>query len=1024
MKIDPTKRPKTTGEELLDADVPEAIAQPQGAEPDFIQRGRASFRQMLSEAANYRELRKTPYGLRPVFIFTVVGIFSTLSLATLSSAIPEISLDLNIRVLSIIEVLSIVAFVLIFVGIVVAYLGDRVRRVPIYAIGRIIQGIFSFTTSRVTSHSTSAAGQMGAAQGAERAGFVAVDVVDGSLLADYYPPESRGKAYALRGVMANLVRVTAPLTIAYLVTATALEWRLPYLIAAPLLIIGGVAALFLLKEPVRGYMERRAMGASEEVARIPEEPPSMGEAWRTIWSIRTLRRLFISDIPFHVGDFIFGVFIAPFLFQEYGMSITERAVLVTVVGLVALPFGFLSGGMVDVLIRRRPQRVLIFTGTLSLFASFFVYLISTKPPVWMVYVFFSLFGAAAALVGPARSVLYAQVFPAHVRTLGFSVRGLAEVPGFFIRGAILSFVLERYGFRGEIAVAAPFLLLSALIEISAAGFYERDMRAAMASQIASDEWRQAKAAGKGKLLVCRDLDVDYDGVQVLFGVDFDVEQGDIIALLGTNGAGKSTLLRAISGTQEASAGAIVYDGRDITHMPSHEIAQRGVIHMPGGRGVFPGLTVRENILLGTWVTDQDEIKGRLDEVYRIFPMLKERAGTQAGQLSGGEQQMVSLAQALLAKPRLLMIDELSLGLSPAVIQELIEIVKKIHESGVTIIVVEQSVNIALTIARRAIFMEKGEVKFFGNTADLLRRPDILRAVYVKGTGALTEGAPGSALKTARELREYELEQARPILEVRNLTKSYGGINAVDDVSFDLKEGETLGLIGPNGAGKTTVFDIISGYQVPDKGRVIFDGVDVTGLRADERANRRLVRRFQDARLFPSLTVFENLLVALDRKLEVRGMVFTALQVPQVRKAERRLRLRAERLIELLELGAYRDKFVRELSTGLRRITDLACVLATEPKVLLLDEPSSGIAQAEAEGLAPLLRRVRFETGCSMLVIEHDMPLISAIVDEMIAMDQGKIVMRAEPEVVLNDERVIESYLGTSEDAVRRSGVIE
>jgi branched-chain amino acid transport system ATP-binding protein len=310
----------------------------------------------------------------------------------------------------------------------------------------------------------------------------------------------------------------------------------------------------------------------------------------------------------------------------------------------------------------------------------------------------------------------------------------------------------------------------------------------------------------------------------------------------------------------------------------------------------------------------------------------------------------------------------------------------------------------------------------GETADLLRRPDILRAVYVKGTGALT-AAPTSALRTERERRALELGEARPVLEVEGLVKRYGGITAVDGVSFTLREGEVLGLIGPNGAGKTTVFDLISGYQAPDAGVVRHDGVDVTHLPAEERARRKLVRRFQDARLFPSLTVFETLLVALDQRLEVHNALLSAVQAPQARRAEKRVRARAERLVELLELGGYRDKFVKELSTGLRRIVDLACVLATEPNVLLLDEPSSGIAQAEAEGLAPLLRRVRFETGCSILIIEHDMPLISAVSDELIALDQGRFVTRGRPGEVLEDERVIESYLGTSEEAVRRSGSV-
>jgi branched-chain amino acid transport system ATP-binding protein len=262
-----------------------------------------------------------------------------------------------------------------------------------------------------------------------------------------------------------------------------------------------------------------------------------------------------------------------------------------------------------------------------------------------------------------------------------------------------------------------------------------------------------------------------------------------------------------------------------------------------------------------------------------------------------------------------------------------------------------------------------------------------------------------------------------VLQVDGLFKRFGGIVAVDDVSFDLGEGAVLGLIGPNGAGKTTLFDLISGHLAPDAGRVELDGIDITALTPEERAWRRLLRRFQDARLFPSLTVFETVLVSLEQRFDVRSSVLNAFQLPQARRAERRARVRADALIELLGLGAHRDKFVRELSTGLRRVLDLACVLAAEPRVLLLDEPSAGIAQAEAESLAPLLQRVRFETGCSLLVIEHDMALISRIADQLVALEQGAVISVGTPEAVLDDERVIESYLGRAHAAVNRSGSV-
>ena len=175
------------------------------------------------------------------------------------------------------------------------------------------------------------------------------------------------------------------------------------------------------------------------------------------------------------------------------------------------------------------------------------------------------------------------------------------------------------------------------------------------------------------------------------------------------------------------------------------------------------------------------------------------------------------------------------------------------------------------------------------------------------------------------------------------------------------------------------------------------------------------------RLFPALTVEENILVALDRHLAVRNAAFAGLRLPNVRNAESRLVKRAERLMSLLNLGPFRDKFVRELSTGSRRLVDLACVLGADPQVLLLDEPSSGIAQRETEELGPLIQRIKSETACSILIIEHDMPLISSVSDELVAMELGAVVTRGRPEDVLAHPRVVEAYLGTTEEVIKRSG---
>jgi ABC-type branched-subunit amino acid transport system ATPase component len=525
------------------------------------------------------------------------------------------------------------------------------------------------------------------------------------------------------------------------------------------------------------------------------------------------------------------------------------------------------------------------------------------------------------------------------------------------------------------------------------------------------------------LLSCRGVEVAYGPVQILFGVDLDVRRDEIVALLGTNGAGKSTLLKAISGLVPAMGGSIAFDGQDITRIGPLKAAKLGIVQVPGGKAVFPTLTVAEHFTAGMWMFAKDdpaEIEQRMDEVLDLFPRLRERWTQMAGNMSGGEQQQLALSMAFVAKPKLLIIDELSLGLAPSVVEQLLGIVRKIHATGCPVILVEQSVNVALTVADRAYFMEKGEVRFSGPTVELLDRGDILRSVFLEGA-ASGKAANGKATLPNRSRQRATSVPKMPVLEVESLTKRFGGITAVDDVSFRLHEGEILGLIGPNGAGKTTIFDLISGHLSLDGGRILFKGVDITKLGADKRALLGLGRSFQDARIFPSMTVAENIAMGLERHLETRDHLAAALNLPAVQEEEEDVAWTVDDLVELMRLGAFRDKFVSELSTGTRRVVDLAMAIAHDPAVLILDEPSSGIAQRETEALGPLLRRIQQEAGCAMLVIEHDMPLITSISDEIIALELGAVVVRDKPEVVLSDPRVVSAYLGGDLATINRSG---
>ena len=520
------------------------------------------------------------------------------------------------------------------------------------------------------------------------------------------------------------------------------------------------------------------------------------------------------------------------------------------------------------------------------------------------------------------------------------------------------------------------------------------------------------------LLRCSDVGASYGQLQVLFGVDLEVFEGEIVALLGTNGAGKSTLLRSVTGLLPASQGRVVFAGRDITAVPTEKIAASGLTMMPGGRGLFPSLTVSENLRVASWPLRKDRktAEAARAEAAALFPILGERSGQLAGNLSGGEQQMLSLAMAFLVKPRLLCIDELSLGLAPAIVTTLLDAVRAIHRQGSTILIVEQSVNVALLLAQRATFLEKGQVRFTGPATGLLDRPDLLRAVFIGGD---VETAPVNGKRSRR--RAGAAREGAAALQCDNVVKHFGGITAVDHVDLTVRAGEVVGLIGHNGAGKTTLFDVVCGFLIPNQGRIHIAGEDVTEYAPYERALVGLGRSFQEARLFPSLTVSETIAVALERHIASREPFAAAFRLPASTDSEAAVSDRVDELVRELGLEAYRHRPTGELSTGTRRIVELACVLAQQPSLLLLDEPSGGVAQAETEALGPLLRRVAADTGCAMVVIEHDMTLLSSLCERLIALELGAVIADGSPSEVLSHPEVIASYLGTDSTAVARSG---
>jgi branched-chain amino acid transport system ATP-binding protein len=224
-----------------------------------------------------------------------------------------------------------------------------------------------------------------------------------------------------------------------------------------------------------------------------------------------------------------------------------------------------------------------------------------------------------------------------------------------------------------------------------------------------------------------DLRVSYGEIQALKGVGLEVRQGEIVTLLGNNGAGKTTTLKTISGLVTPRSGRITLEGRSLSGVPAHEIVRRGIAHVPEGRRIFKRLTVRENLMMGAYPRHDDAIPADLDRTFALFPILRERLAQVAGTLSGGEQQMLAIGRALMASPRLLLLDEPSMGLSPLLVERIFETIVDINRQGTTILVVEQNAAMALAIAHRGYVLETGTVALRGTAAELAENPDVRRA---------------------------------------------------------------------------------------------------------------------------------------------------------------------------------------------------------------------------------------------------------------------------------------------------------
>ena len=673
-------------------------------------------------------------------VLSLLNLLDYAGSAALSVLGPDVQRSLGLSDTGLGVVASLAGLTFVLGAIPLGVLGDRVRRTRLTAACAALAAVATAATGSVQ-----AVWQLAAVRLLTGAGQASILPVNNSLLADGYPVRGRSSVFAVHNLMPPLGYVAGPL-LAGGVAALAggpEGWRTAFLVLGLLsLAVAGTA--LLLRERPRGRGDLAAVVGEQEADRLQAEratdpPVALGAAVQRLLAIRTLYFLLVG-----VGVLGFSLVSVPTYFgllleREYGLDALERGYAVALTEAISL-VGVVYGGVLGArLFRQSPPRAILLVAAGSALFAVALPLALYAPgglPVLLVGI-----GVAKLLQSVGTVPIYvfvAAVVPVRLRTLGYALLGIyILLLGGLLGNVITGLVSDARGPRfALVVVSVPASVAAALLTAYGARFVRSDLsRTVEEVREEQAERDRVRSGGEVPVLQVRNLDAGYGAVQVLFGVDLDVHEGEVLALLGTNGAGKSTLLRAVSGLLTPTRGVIRLDGRQITFTDAPTRVGLGVVQVPGGKAVFPTLTVAENLRAGAhrYGWDRARIAARVEDVVGLLPRLGERFDQKAGSLSGGEQQMLAIGKALLLEPRLLIVDELSLGLAPVVVQDLLEVVEVLKGRGVTMVLVEQSLNVALSVADRAVFMEKGRVRFTGPAAELLERPDLARAVFLGGT---------------------------------------------------------------------------------------------------------------------------------------------------------------------------------------------------------------------------------------------------------------------------------------------------
>jgi branched-chain amino acid transport system ATP-binding protein len=875
--------------------------------------------------------------LGPLAVLLALTAVDDLDSVAFGVLLPEIRDHFGLDLQGVLTVQAVAAPLIIVAGLGAGWLADRVRRTRLIAAGALVWACFTLLTGLAATVAVLALARAGAGIGK------AVNApAHQSLLADYYPVGNRARVFSLYSLAGSMDAWLGPLAAGFI--AAAISWRAPFLVFPLLTLLAAIAA-WRLREPPRGAFERIAIGVTADDE--PEPPPSLAESWRITVGVRTLRRIWLA-LPLLVGAAIgISSLLSLYLEEVFGLGPEARGMVFFVSGAAGVAGLLVGAHLADRHLVARPQRALELVGVLAAASAVSFALIAVVPNLALYIVADAARAFASAVLAPGMFAVMSLVIPPRARSFALSAGAVFVLPGLLVL-PVVGAIGDAYGLRASILAMVPVYLLGAVIVASAGSQVGPDMRSAFAAAAARLRARRDREQGGAPLLVVRALEAGRGPTQVLFGVDLDVADGEIVALAGANGAGKSTLLRCLAGLDLPSGGAVVFDGLDTTFVPADELAQRGFVYAPGGRGVIGELTVDEHLVLAAWHRD-DPVAVADDRAFVLgaFPALADRLAVPAGHLSAGEQQFLTLAQAALAAPRLLLADELTFGVAAVAVPQVLDFVRALRDRGVAVVFVDQSSDVVAALADRVVTLRRGTI---------------------------TDGWPLPAPRGAQARRATRPE-GRSVLAGEALTVRHGGVPALDAVSVDIAAGEIVGVAGANGSGKTTLLDALSGAAQLERGQVLLDGADVTASAPHVRARRGLRRVFADARLFASLTVAEAVAVA-GGEAAVRRLLE---------------RVGAEDLAELR---------CSELSTGQRRLANLAIAFAGRPSVVLLDEPTAGVAEADAGRLATLILAARDQFGCAVVVVEHDLALLAAIADRAMRLEFGRLAAAGPPGEIL------------------------